>query len=561
MPEPDPEPIIATTLFGFIEQVTRERIKGWVHDAQSLQTRVTLLVTANDKLLARVLADRLRPDVRDAGIGDGRYGFDLEIKGLSPFETHVIAVQRESDMVHLDRSPITLEAAVQFNAAFRAQCAALLANAPDDAALTERIDFIAEQAELLMQQRAHRRSRPVERTALRQIKWRWTGAGPQSAATDAHPLLPRALVIDETMPVLSRDAGSNAVLSHMRSLQRLGFEVNFVAADMAPDATGVLQDAGVIGCHSPWHGSVEEVLRREHGSFDFVYLHRAQIAASYLGLIRRHQPRARLVYSVADLHCLRLARQARVEDRPELMDLARRFQLVELRAAAAADAVITHSTHEAALLRQQVAGANIHVVPWAVAPQPTPVPFAARRGLAFIGHYGHAPNLEAARWLVDEIMPRVHEIDPSVSCLLAGSDMPDDLMRTRPGIEVIGQVDQLSDVFDRVRLTIAPMLYGAGIKGKVLESLARGVPCVCTPVAAEGLDLPAGLEALVSTGVEAVAATILRLHEDEALNHACAEAGLSYIAAGLSETRIDELMRGAAGLAADRTVKLVPGPG
>ena len=558
---PDSEPIAETTLQGFIEEVTRERINGWVHDTEAAQTRVTLLVTANDKLLARILADRLRPDVRDAGIGDGRYGFDLEIKGLSPFETYVIAVQRESDMAHLDRSPITLEPAVQFDAAFRAQCAALLANAPDDAALTERIDFIAAQAEALMQQRAHRRSRPVERTALRQIKWRWTGQRPQKAAMDTDPLPPRALVIDETMPVLSRDAGSNAVLSHMRSLQRLGFEVNFAAADMAPDGTDVLQDAGIIGCHSPWHGSVEEVLRREHGSFDLVYLHRAQVAASYLGLVRRHQPQARLVYSVADLHCLRLARQAKVEDRPELMDLARRFQLAELRAAAAADTVITHSLHEAKLLEQQVSGANIHVIPWAIAQQPTQVPFAKRRGLAFIGHYGHAPNLEAARWLVDEIMPRVNEIDPTISCLLAGSNMPDDLMRARPGIEVVGQVQALSELFDCVRLTIAPMLYGAGIKGKVLESLARGVPCVCTPVAAEGMALPPGLEALVSTGVEAIAANVVRLHEDEALNHACAEAGLTYTAATLSEARIDALMRGAAGLAADRAVKLGSDPG
>ncbi|MCB8882731.1 glycosyltransferase [Acidisoma cellulosilytica] len=541
--------------------MTRERVTGWVHDALSGQSCVTLLITANDKLLARVLADRPRLDVRDAGIGDGRCGFDLEIKGLSPFETHVIAVQRESDMAHVDCSPVLLEPVSQFDAAFRAQCAALLRDAPDDAGLTERIDFLAEQAEALMQQRAHRRSRPVERTALRQVKWRWTGSGPQAGAMRPDQLLPRALVIDETLPVLSRDAGSNAVLSHMRSLQRLGFEVNFVATDMARDTTGVLDDAGIIGCHAPWHGSVEEVLRREHGSFDLVYLHRATVAASYLGLVRREQPRARVVYSVADLHHLRFARQARAEERPEMMALARRFQLVELRAAAAVDAVITHSSHEAAVLRQHVDRAQIHVIPWAVAQQPTEVPFSARHGLAFIGHYGHAPNLEAARWLVDEIMPRIHASDPGIPCLLAGSNMPDDLRRARPGVEVIGQVDSLSAVFDRVRLTVAPMLYGAGIKGKVLESLAWGVPCSCTPVAAEGLDLPPSLDSLVSVGVENIAANAIRLHQDEAFNRACREAGLSYTAATLSEARIDALMRDAAGLPTDRATALGADPG
>jgi glycosyltransferase involved in cell wall biosynthesis len=554
------EPTAAGTLRGYIDTVTRERVSGWAYDAVSAETRVTLLITANDRLLGRVLADRLRPDVRDTGIGDGRCGFDVELKGLSPFEPHVIAVRRESDMAHLDCSPILLQPVLQFDPAFRAQWAAMLTDVPDDKALTERIDFLAEQVEVLLQQRAHRRSRSAERSALRQIKWRWTGSGAQSGAPRPEALPLRALVIDEHSPVLSRDAGSNAVLSHMRSLQRLGFEVNFVATDMGRDTTGVLDDAGIIGCHSPWHGSVEEVLRRESYGFDLVYLHRAAVAASYLGLVRRYQPRARLIYSVADLHHLRFARQSRAEERPEMMALAQRFRLVELRAAAAADAVITHSTHEASLLRQQIAGVQVHVIPWSVSAQPTAVPFSKRQGLAFIGHYGHAPNLDAARRLVDDIMPCVQKTHPSVSCLLVGSNMPDDLRRPRRGIEAIGQVDSLSEIVDRIRLTIAPMAYGAGIKGKVLESMTRGIPCVCTPLAAEGLELPSILASLVSVDVEDLAANVIRLHEDEGLNDACREAGVLYAATALSETRIDTLMRDAAGIPADRAIPLGADP-
>jgi glycosyltransferase involved in cell wall biosynthesis len=542
----------APTLRGYLDRVTRERVSGWAHDTESTETRVTLLITANDKLLARVLAERLRLDVRDIGIGDGRCGFDVELKGLSPFEPHVIAVQRESDMAHLDRSPIILPPVRHFDPALRAQWAALLTDVPDDDALTDRIDFLTEQVEALLQQRANRRCRPAERRALRQIKWRWSGSGPEHGVARPKALPLRALVIDEHLPVLSRDAGSNAVMSHMQSLQRLGYEVSFVATDMLRDTTGVLDDAGIIGCHSPWHGSVEEVLRREHYGFDLVYLHRAAVAASYLALARRYQPRARLVYSVADLHHLRLARQAAAEERPELKALAQRFRLAELRAAAAADAVITHSSYEAILLRQQVSGVKVHVIPWSVPLRPTEVPFSERSGLAFIGHYGHAPNLDAAHWLVDEIMPCVSRIDPAITCILAGSNMPDDLLRPRPGIEAIGRVGSLSEIFDRVRLTIAPMAYGAGIKGKVLDSLAWGVPCLCTSIAAEGLDLPSNVTSLVSSNAEEIAASIVRLHEDEAYNDACREAGLAYTAATLSESRIDALMHAAVGLPVDR---------
>jgi glycosyltransferase involved in cell wall biosynthesis len=555
----DPQPL--SGIRGYVDVATRERVSGWAYDTAAPQTRVALLITANDKLLARVLADRSRPDLRDAGFGDGSCGFDLEIKGLSPFEVYVIAVRRETDMAHLDRSPMLLEKLQQFDPAFRAQVAAVLADVPDDAALTERIAFLADQTEALLQLRAHRRTRPAEREALRQIKWRWAKPGASNAPPRPEPLLPRALVIDDYVPLPSRDAGSNAVLSHMHALQRLGFEVSFAATDMARDPSGALDDAGILTCHAPWHGSVEEVLRREAHSFDLVYLHRATVASSYMALVRRTQPKARLLYSVADLHHLRLARQANAEDRPELMDLARRFQLVELRAAASADVTITHSTHEAALLRKQLGAAQIHVIPWAVPSLPTAIPFAQRHGLAFIGHYGHAPNADAARWLVDTILPGVHAIDPALPCLLAGSTMPDDLRQARPGVEPIGQVDALSAVFDRVRLTVAPMQFGAGIKGKVLESLAHGVPCVCTPIAAEGLDLPPALHPLVAADPAGLVAIIMRLHTDEAFNTACRDAGLAYVAANLTDARIDALMRQAAGLPVDRATRLGADPG
>jgi glycosyltransferase involved in cell wall biosynthesis len=537
-----------------VDSATFRRVSGWAQAPASPDSRVALLVSANDALLARVLADRPREDLRQAGMGDGRHGFDLNLQGLSPFRRHVIAVRRESDGMHLEGSPVVLAPATRFDAAFEAQCGALLAAATDDDDVTARLAFLAEQAEGLLRQRAAQRSRHAERAALRQIKWRWTMPGDATPADDisqcpdATALPRRVLFIDETVPAPTRDAGSNAALSHMRALRRLGFEVHFAAADMAGDVGGVLQASGISCCHAPWHGSVEEVLRREADSFDLVYLHRGSMAARYLALARFHQPRTRLVYGVADLHHLRLARQAEAEQRHELMARARQLQIAELRSAASADAVITHSTYEAALLRQHLPSASVHVVPWAVPVRRTAVPLAARHGVAFIGHYGHAPNLDAARWLVREIMPAVRATHPAIICLLAGSDMPQSLREPSPGIEVAGQVGALSEIFDRVRLTVAPMAYGAGIKGKVLESMAAGLPCVCTPVAAEGLDLPPLLQSLVASDAKGLAAHIVRLHDDKGLNRACRDAGIAYVTATLSERRIDALMRDAVAL-------------
>src|SRR5262249_41950633 len=101
----------------------------------------------------------------------------------------------------------------------------------------------------------------------------------------------------------------------------------------------------------------------------------------------------------------------------------------------------------------------------------------------------------------------------------------------------------LAEIFDRVRLTVAPLAFGAGIKGKVLDSFAAGVPCACTPIAAEGLDLPQPLHDCIADSPPAMAATIHRLHADEAANEACRSPGLNYVVSRLSEARIDEQMR------------------
>ena len=310
--------------------------------------------------------------------------------------------------------------------------------------------------------------------------------------------------------------------------------------------TAALIALGITCWHSPWVGSVEEVLRRQAGCFDLVYVHRL-VNARYIPFIRLHQPRARLLFSVADLSHLRVGRQAAIEERPELAQHSRRLRAAEFGAAQAADAVITHSSYEAALLQTELPLGRVHVVPWAVTPTPTPVPVADRSGLAFIGGYDHAPNVDAALVLVTEIMPLVWQTAPGMRCSLVGAQMPECLHALAgPNVAAVGYVPDLAAVFGAVRLTAAPLMFGAGVKGKVLDSLAAGVPCVTSPIAQEGLPWPAVLARQGGATPPAMADAILRLHDDPALNAAVAEAGLAYIAAAHSTGAVDSALRPAA---------------
>ena len=290
------------------------------------------------------------------------------------------------------------------------------------------------------------------------------------------------------------------------------------------------------------------MLRQQAGLFDVIYLHRLSNASKYAALARQYCPDARLIYSVADLHHLRMHRQAAVLHEPALAQRAEAVRLAELMAVMAADQVITHSTHEAEVLRAAGFGEKVNVVPWPVVVRPSAPRFQERQGIAFIGGYNHAPNLDAAHWLLDAIMPLVWRHDPSIPCLLVGSGLPRSLAeRADARVRIIGQVDDLGTVLDQVRLTVAPLRFGAGIKGKVLDSLAAGVPCVGTGMAAEGLDLPAALRDSFVDDPCDLAERIMRVHRDPACFDALRDGGMAFAAAAFSDARVDARMRAVLG--------------
>ncbi len=534
-------PVELPGLRGHIDEANRERLRGWAQDTGQPDQAVCLSIAVDGEVVGRVVANAYRDDLERHAIGNGRHAFEHVFQPPLSRLRHVIALSREADGAALAQSPVALPTPDRFDASLRESIADALDTALTDEDLRERLDFLAEQMQRLLQRRSDRATTRTRRLAERQFRTRWSGP----VEADMPALKPRALVIDATLPDMTRDAGSAAVVSHALSLQRLGYDVVLAAADMSAKGAEVLERLGIACCHAPWFGSIEEVLRAQSHCFDVVYLHRVAVALPYLALVRRHLPKARVLYSVADLHHLRLARQSVIEARPEIANLSRLIRKQELLAASAADAVITHSAAEADLLRGTVPGIRVHVIPWDIAARPGLVPFARRSGFAFVGHYGHMPNVDAALWLVNDVMPVLRSLDPGIVCHLVGTAMPELLEMPRLGVNALGKVDDLAALFGGVRLTVAPLQYGAGIKGKVLDSLAAGVPCVCTGVAMEGLALGPALRSLVANDPAGFAASIHRLHSDPKLHAACREEGLSYVATELASHRIDALMQAA----------------
>ena len=241
-----------------------------------------------------------------------------------------------------------------------------------------------------------------------------------------------------------------------------------------------------------------------------------------------------------------------MQGRPELMAKANQVRVAEYRAALQADAVLTHSEAEAAQLRKDLPHAIVHVVPWATPAASTSSTSHDRNGLLFIGNYAHAPNSDAVQWLVHDIMPAVWAMDPTITCTLVGAEMPDSIHALASDrIRVLGHVQNLDSVLNQARLSVAPLRFGAGIKGKVLESLSAGVPCIMTPVAAEGLALPDSLRGLVQSTTQDMAQQIVALHAARTLS-GIIEAGQTYTSVTFSEDAVTTAL----GIALERKVTL-----
>jgi glycosyltransferase involved in cell wall biosynthesis len=544
-------------LKGSIDRVDHTTISGWAVDTANLDHPVVLEIVDGDEVVANVIADQYRKDLAAGGFGKGYHGFVLRyLRGFSRAANHTIVVRRKVDKLPLPGTLALLEAEParfenESQRLFARMLATEIKTANHAQDLDQKIEFLLGQTEKLIDARAKLVNSSESQTSPA-VRQRWIAAlanyiHDHDPTTELRPARPRALVIDYALPIPDHDAGSNAVIGHMLSLIRLGYAVSCVGANTYnanSSAASLLQRMGVELYPPSNYTTVEDVFLCGNHQFDLIYLNRFSPAAAYLSMARDYFPRARLIYSVVDLHFLRFERQAALDQPGKAVDALSGVKQDELALARMADAVVTYSTYEADILKTDIPGKNVHVIPWPIRAEPRGIAASNRKGIAFIGGYLHAPNLDAAKWLATEIMPRVWAFDRDIECFLAGSDMPEELVRlSRDGIIPLGYVRDLNTIFDKVRLTIAPLRFGAGIKGKVLDSLGAGVPCVCTSIAAEGIPFPDPLKRYIADSPESLAELVYRLHSDLEENAACSEAGLELCRLEFSEAKIDSLMK------------------
>lgn len=342
------------------------------------------------------------------------------------------------------------------------------------------------------------------------------------------------LVIDALTPTPDRDSGSLRLVNLMRLLREEGAHVVFLPADLkhAGPYTEALQALGVETWFAPFVGGVPAWLR-EHGSrFDSVIACRHYVAREFLPLLRAYAPQAQLVFDTIDLHYLREQRAAQVAGDAARARTAQRTRMLELDVIARSDLTLVVSEAERALLADDAPAARVAVLSNLHRIAGPGAPFAQRRDLVFVGGFRHPPNVDAVRWFADAVFPQVRARLPDVRFHCIGGDVVEAVsaLSARDGIIVHGHVPDIAPYMDGCRVALAPLRYGAGVKGKVNLSMAHGQPVVATACAVEGMHTRDGHDVLVADDADAFADAVVRLHEDEALWTTLSRNGLDNVA-------------------------------
>ena len=331
----------------------------------------------------------------------------------------------------------------------------------------------------------------------------------------------QVLIIDAETPRPQHDSASLRLVNLMRLLVDDGAHVVFLPADLrhVDGDTARLRQHGVEAWHAPFATRPSAWLREHGHRFDVVMLSRHYVAAEFLPLVRRFAPQARVVFDTVDLHFLREMRGAELAGDATLRHAAQRTRERELSVIRAADTTLVVSPTERDMLSTALPGTDVEVLANLHEVAHTGLPFGQRRDLVFVGGFRHPPNVDAVLWFGHEIFPLIHARQPDIRFHCIGASPPAEVLalQTQPDVVIHGHVVDLAPYMDGARIAVAPLRFGAGVKGKVNLSMAHGQPVVATTCAIEGMHLTGGHDVLVADDAMGFADAVLTLYRDEAL--------------------------------------------
>ena len=339
----------------------------------------------------------------------------------------------------------------------------------------------------------------------------------------------KILVIDHHLPMHDRDSGSLRMFQILKLLHELGHRVTFLPDNLAdiPPYAADLQKRGIKVIHHPYVKKIRDYLIAHGAELDVVILSRCQFARKHIGDVRLYAPQSRVIFDTVDLHFLREESEARLTGDSETRLKAQETKQWEYDLIEQSDETWVVSSTEQRLLQEMVPNKSIQLVSNIIDVPGSRTPFTLRRDLLFIGGFQHPPNIDAVLFFLKDIYPLVSESLGDAKFYIIGDKAPPEIVAlANEKIIVAGLQRDVSPFFDSVRLSVAPLRFGAGVKGKINQSMAFGVPVVATSLAVDGTGLRDREDILVADQPDDFARAILELYQSEQLWNIISENGV-----------------------------------
>jgi GT2 family glycosyltransferase len=337
----------------------------------------------------------------------------------------------------------------------------------------------------------------------------------QNIERAAHRLPKEAVVVfDDRIPTPDLDAGSARMVLILKLLSK-HYRTVFIykAQNESPRYEQLLWKAGIETfdlVHFP-----KLFKQRE---FKTAIVSRPELAEAVLKSIRRRAKAIKIVFDTVDAHFVRLALEFQVTNDPKTKQESERFRKSEFASIRISDVVWFTSPADKEAFTAELAGKQTAIIPTIHPLKSRGKTFDERSDLLFIGNFNHRPNLDAAVYFAEEVLPMIRRTLPDIKLHVVGSNAPAELETfANNGVQLHGYVPDIEPLFSSCRVFVAPLRFGAGVKGKLGDALSFGLPIVTTDVGASGMSFENETNALIANSPERFAEAVLRLYRDSLL--------------------------------------------
>lgn len=335
---------------------------------------------------------------------------------------------------------------------------------------------------------------------------------------------PWIVVFDDRVPTPDRDAGSARMSEILKSLARIGKPV-FVPMKPLPEYERLLWNEGIETTNV--ENYVRLIKRRK---FRVAIVSRPEVAKALIKSLRRVDKKLKIIFDMVDAYFIRFSREFEITGDPTAAKEAQEYETLELALASESDQVWCSGPGDKRAVARIVGQERIVVIPTIHILKSRGKPWREREGLLFIGSFSHHPNSDAIHYFVREILPLLKKSLPSICFQIVGSNPSAPIQAyASEHVRVLGYVPNIDPLFQSARVFVAPLRFGAGVNGKIGEALSYGLPVVTTPLAAEGVGLTHGKDAMIAQGSKEFADKVLEVYHNEDLWQRLADSGYRHI--------------------------------